>query len=65
MTLKAARTNKGLTQQEAANLLGISRNTLIAYEFGKRLPNVRKLKRIEDIYEINFKDIDFITIDRK
>ena len=40
LTLKAARVNKGLTQSEAAQAIGISLSSMIDYENGKRSPYV-------------------------
>ena len=59
LTLKAARVNVGLTQLEAAKRLGISPQTLLNYEQGRTWPDVRILKRIEDLYEVSYRDIDF------
>lgn len=60
MTLRAARVNKGLTQKEAAETLGVSRYTLGNYERGKSFPNVAVINRIEKAYEINYEDIIFL-----
>lgn len=59
ITLKAARVNKGLTQSEAAQLLNISPSTLLKYEKGKTFPDVAVLKRIEQLYDVTYNDIDF------
>lgn len=60
VTLKAARTNKGLSQEEAAKLIGISIDTLGNYERGLTFPDVPVLKKIEEIYEVEYKDIIFL-----
>lgn len=62
MTLKAARVNKGLTQKQAASLLGVSEATIVNYERGKSYPGVDVLKRIERLYEIQYKDIVFLHL---
>ena len=36
LTLEAARVNKGLTQKELAEKMSVSRETVIAWETGKR-----------------------------
>lgn len=59
ITLEAARVNSGLTQEEAAKMLGISKYTLINYETGKSYPNVPTIKKIEDLYGLEYKDIFF------
>ena len=43
MDLKSIRTFKGLTQVQAAQILGVSRRTYINYEIGKvKLPEVKR-----------------------
>lgn len=59
MTLKAARINKGLTQKEAAKLLGISEDTLSNYERAKCFPDVQIISRIEDLYGLPYDRIIF------
>lgn len=59
LTLKAARINAGLTQSEAAEKLGISKTSLHNYERGKSVPNIRVIKRIEDVYGVEYKDLFF------
>lgn len=59
MTLEAARKNKGYTQKEAAKLLGISEYTLINYENGKTFPKIPTIKKMEKLYEVEYKDLFF------
>ena len=61
MTLKAARVNKGLTQEEAAKLLEISVDTLRNYEKQKSFPDVPILKKIEDVYGVSYDDLIFFS----
>ena len=49
----------GLTQIEAAKKLGISTQTLLNYEKGRTSPDVATLKRIEDLYEVSYREICF------
>lgn len=44
--LKCARTAQGLTQQQVADLLGITNSTYCGYETGKRQPDVTKIKQL-------------------
>lgn len=48
--LKAARVNADLTQEEAANLLNISKATLQNYESGKTIPQWDMVRKFEEIY---------------
>lgn len=44
------RVNAGVSQQEAAELLGVSRTTLWAWETGSTSPDAKKLRRMSEIY---------------
>ncbi|MCI6086235.1 helix-turn-helix transcriptional regulator [Selenomonas sp.] len=59
ITLKAARVNVGMTQREAAEVLGVSRETLQNYEAGKKFPSVPTIKRMEKLYKIPYADLIF------
>lgn len=63
ITLKAARVNKSLTQKEAADLLEISKDSLWNYENGRSFPDVRVIKKMEEVYGISYNDLIFYTID--
>lgn len=59
MTLKALRVNKGLTQMDAAKMLGISPDTLARWETGKTYPDVADIVRIEKLYNVEYSNINF------
>ena len=59
ITLKAARVNMGLSQQDAARKIGISTDTLKHYECGKTYPDVPIIKKIESVYGVQYADIIF------
>ncbi len=60
LTLKAIRTNKGLTQEEASKLIGVGIDTLSNYERGLMYPDVPIIKKIEEVYGVEYKDIIFL-----
>lgn len=60
LTLKAARVQAGLTQKEAAKKIGISPDTLYNYENQKSFPDIPVLKKIEQVYGVNYSDIIFL-----
>lgn len=62
ITLKAARVNKRLTQKEAAEQLGIAVSTLIQYEAGRTFPDVPILRKMEELYEVSYNEIDFFSV---
>lgn len=62
LTLKAIRVNKKMTQEEAAKELGISVDTLGNYERGITFPDVPVIKKMEEVYETNYNDINFFVL---
>lgn len=60
ITLKAARVNVNLSQDQAAKLLGISKATLANYEKGKTMPNTKIISKIENLYGLSYDDIIFL-----
>ena len=60
ITLRSARANKNLTQKQAADLIGVRVETLSNYEKGKTFPDVPTIKKIEEVYDIEYKDINFL-----
>lgn len=60
ITIKAARVNKNLTQAQAAELLGVSKDSLWNYENGRSFPDVRVVKKMVDIYGISYDNLIFL-----
>ena len=56
-TLKAYRTAAKLTQEKAADLIGVSKNTIQNWERDKTIPNITYMNKIAEIYGINLSDI--------
>ncbi len=50
ISLRAARVNADLSQQEAAKRLGISKATLQNYEAGNTVPDILMSRKIQDVY---------------
>jgi DNA-binding XRE family transcriptional regulator len=61
ITLRAARVNAGLTQNEAAQKLNISRGTLASYEKYKTKPDIEMAQKIADLYGTTVNAIIFST----
>ena len=51
-----------ISQQEAAKLLGVSKDTLSNYERGVSFPDVPIINNIEKIYGIKYDQIIFLTV---
>ena len=60
ITLKAARVNIGLNQDEAAKRLGISKDTLRNWETGKTVPSISMIPNIEQLYGLSYDDLIFL-----
>lgn len=65
ISLKAARINAGLKQNEAAKLAGIVVSTLDRYERGLIFPKVSLAQKLSKLYGLNLDDIAFLKIDRE
>lgn len=51
--LRTARTDKNMTQQDVADILGIKPNTLSNWEKGRTEPDIDTFVKLCDIYEID------------
>lgn len=63
ITLKAARVNAGLTQENVVKELGISKNTLISYEKYKTIPNMETAQKMASLYGVSVNDLIFLPDD--
>lgn len=61
ITLKAARVNANLSQQEAAKKIGVSVDTLFNWEKGRTFPSVPQIVKIEQAYNVEYRDISFFA----
>lgn len=59
-TLRTARDLNRLTQKKAAKLLGVSKDTLSNWERGKSFPDVSNLKKIEQLYGVEYNQLIFL-----
>lgn len=60
ITLRAARINAGFTQKEAADMLGISKTTLVKWEQGRTFPDAIAVNKICTLYRTHYDDICFL-----
>lgn len=63
MTLKTARELCGMTQNEAAKKIGVTEDTLRNYERGKTYPDIPVLRKIEEVYGVNYNQLIFLSLD--
>lgn len=52
ITLAGARVNAGLSQEKVAETLGISVNTLIAWEKGNSEPKITQARSLAKLYKV-------------
>ena len=55
--LKNSRINAGMTQEQIAEKINVSRQTISNWEAGKSLPDVINLIKISDLYQISLDDL--------
>lgn len=63
ITLKAARVNAGLTQDDVARILKKSKNTIVSYEKGRSSPNMEMGKALAALYNTSVDDLIFLPRD--
>ena len=57
ITLKAARINKNLTQDEVAAKLNVTKKTVGSWESGKTMPKVDKIEPLCELYGLTYENI--------
>lgn len=59
ISLKAARHNKNLTQDDVAKALGVEKKTVWSWENGRSVPSVDKVDLICSLYGCAYYDIEW------
>lgn len=57
ISLAAARTNQKLTQQQSADALGVSRNTIRSWENYETSPSMDMVEAICELYKVDYHNI--------
>ena len=57
ITLKAARINKGLTQEDVAKALNVTKKTVGSWEMGKTMPKIDKIEHLCSLLGCKYDDI--------
>ena len=55
--LKAARVNANLTQQQAADILNVSKNAIVSYEAYRSKPSVDLAQKLAKLYGMKVDEI--------
>lgn len=61
ISMAAARINKGLTQEQSAKALHVSKKTIWSWENGKTVPKLDKINAICSLYDVTYDDIAWRT----
>ena len=61
ITVEAARVNAGLTQEEAAKALNVTKKTVSSWENGKTFPRTDKINAICALYAIECDNVKWAT----
>lgn len=56
-SLKTIRQVRGLTQEDVASKIGVTRQTISSYESNRTQPDIETLKRLAEIYDVELNDI--------
>lgn len=59
MTMKAARINRNMTQEEVAEKLNVTKKTVSSWENGRTLPGLDKIEAICELYGLSYDDIQW------
>lgn len=62
ISLAAARVNAGMTQQEVAKKMRVSKNTVVAWESGKTEPKTSQARELSNLYKM---PLDYIFLPNK
>lgn len=57
ISLAAARVNAGLTQDEVAKYMKVSKNTIVNWEKGRNEPQITEAKKLSKLYKIPLDNI--------
>ena len=57
MSIKKLRINRGLTQKQLAELLGVKQQNISDWERGERSPSVKNLKKLSEILNCQIDDL--------
>ena len=61
ISLAAARVNAGMTQNDVAEKLKVSKNTIVAWENGSQEPKVETARRLSEMFNMPLDYIKFGT----
>lgn len=57
ISLAAARVNAGLTQEDVAKHMHVSKNTIVNWEKGKNEPQISEARKLSELYKMPLDNI--------
>jgi DNA-binding XRE family transcriptional regulator len=63
ISLKAARVNAGLTQDDVAKSIKVSKSTIVNYEKGRTSPDITTGKKLAELYGVSIENLIFLSED--
>ena len=63
ISLRAARVDANLTQEQAAEAIGVRQNTISRWELGTSVPSGKYIPKICEVYGKHYDDIIFLRSD--
>ena len=63
ISLRAARVNAGLTQDEVAKALNKSKSTIVSYEKGRTSPDITTGQALARLYKVSIENLNFFDQD--
>lgn len=57
ITIKAARVNKGYTQEALGKVIGVGKKTVHSWETGKTMPKIDKIEPLCNALGVEYNDI--------
>lgn len=64
-SLFQARKKSGLSQEEVAGKLGVSRQTISKWELDETLPDIRQSKKLSNLYHLTLDELIDFDIEQK
>ena len=61
LTIRAARVNRGFTQEKVAKELGVSKKTVSSWEKGKTMPRISMVEPLCNLLNVKYDDIKWIV----
>lgn len=60
ITLKAARTNAGMSRESVAKEVGVSYSTIKSWENGVTFPNQPQIDKLCDLFQVPYDGLNFL-----